>query len=108
MRCPRCSGSGTVPFFVDDITRSIGSCPVCYGSGEIDEPKQTNGDNVRTMTDRDLEILFDKIEMYARRCESDNWYKCDFCECPWCDRNGEWNFEKWLKEKCNVQEKNTV
>ena len=59
----------------------------------------TNGDDVRNINDDELEILFDKIDMYTRRCEQNNWYKCDTCECPWCDRNGDVDYGKWLKKE---------
>ena len=58
----------------------------------------TNGDNVRKMNDNELETLFDNIEYYAKKCEESNWYKCDTCDCPWCDREGDVDFGKWLKQ----------
>ena len=66
------------------------------GTGEA--KKMTNGDNVRKMNDNELETLFNNIEYYAKKCESSNWYKCDTCDCPWCNREGDVDFGKWLKE----------
>ena len=95
MKCKSCNGDGKEKNYFGVI---IGICPECNGTGVV---RYTNGDNVRKMNDKELEILFDKIEMYARRCEQSNWHKCDSCECPWCDRDGEIDFEKWLKKECH-------
>ena len=94
MKCEFCKGTGKIQGQAPEL---ITKCPACGGTGYI---KKCNGDKVREMTNRELEILFDNVEYYAKKCEESNWYKCDTCDCPWCDREGDVDFGKWLDAPC--------
>ncbi len=36
MKCPRCSGIGSVPYHIDEDIFDETVCPVCHGSGEVE------------------------------------------------------------------------
>ena len=99
MKCQICDGTGIEKVY-DKRTNAYFHipCATCHGTGELEEQKQTNFDQV-TSSPEALAKFINKAERIFERCCNDSDVRCDFCECQWCGVAGRSELVEWLKQE---------
>ena len=97
MKCPICHGKGRVQDHkyneehdIEYLVYCEKKCEYCNGTGEVNEPLQTNEEWLRTCS---TEELAEWIVHIADQCTIS--HECNLCE-SWCDEK---KVMEWLKEK---------
>lgn len=97
MKCPRCNGNGSVPYHIADDLFDETNCPLCGGSGEVE---QTNEEYIRTCSTEELAKLIYKIAVTD--VLMDRFFTAEMVNAEIVDvDSGVKEAEAWLKEKHN-------
>lgn len=94
MKCKACNGTGKIKeidFSKPDWKDIEKACPICCGSGVIE---QNNEEWAKSLDTEHFAKLLADAMWYGGQCDKDD-VTCEECGCPWCKTD---TIREWLKQ----------